>query len=247
MLAHPFTSDNPEALIADLKSAGLMGLEVYYGSYTPEQIQALLGFATRYNLFQQEAATSMDWIMSRTSVGNRGSPPGISSTAGGTGTEVNLIAGILFASGGGLSVRLYPYGLSGRQVALRSDIRQYGSGSAGASNVISNFSKRIGILMAIFDFGKGTLMVFIARLLGMDIVQQAAIGIAVIIGHNWPVFLRFNAGRGSSYHHRHCFLFITYGYPFIYFLWLIYPYHRKFSVTGISGYCGHTASQLGTA
>lgn len=79
-----------------------------------------------------------------------------------------------------------------------ADIRQYGSGSVGSSNVIRSFSKRIGILVAIFDFGKGALLVFIARLLGMDIVQQAAIGIAVIIGHNWPVFLRFNAGRGIA-------------------------------------------------
>ena len=50
VLAHPFTSDNPEALIADLKIAGLMGIEVYYGSYLPEQIHTLLGWAARYDL-----------------------------------------------------------------------------------------------------------------------------------------------------------------------------------------------------
>ena len=79
-----------------------------------------------------------------------------------------------------------------------ADIRQYGSGSVGASNVIQSFSKRSGVLIAIFDICKGALLAFIARLLGMDIVQQAAIGMAVIIGHNWPVFLRFNAGRGMA-------------------------------------------------
>jgi acyl phosphate:glycerol-3-phosphate acyltransferase len=78
------------------------------------------------------------------------------------------------------------------------DLRRYGSGSVGASNVIRSFSKKVGIPVAIWDFGKGILLVLIARWLGMDIVQQGAAGIAVVIGHNWPVFLRFNAGRGVA-------------------------------------------------
>jgi acyl phosphate:glycerol-3-phosphate acyltransferase len=78
------------------------------------------------------------------------------------------------------------------------DIRRYGSGSVGASNVIRSFSKKAGIPVFFFDFGKGILMVFIARWLGMDIVQQGAVGIAVVVGHNWPIFLRFNAGRGVA-------------------------------------------------
>lgn len=52
VLAHPFTSNDPEPLIVDIKSAGLAGLEVYYGGYTSEQIRILLGFATKYNLIQ---------------------------------------------------------------------------------------------------------------------------------------------------------------------------------------------------
>jgi len=39
-------------------------------------------------------------------------------------------------------------------------------------------------------------MVWIAQLLGLNAAQQAAAGIAAIIGHNWPVFLRFQGGRG---------------------------------------------------
>jgi predicted metal-dependent phosphoesterase TrpH len=50
VLAHPFTFDNPETLIIELKNAGLTGLEVYYNSYTPEQIQELLQLADKYNL-----------------------------------------------------------------------------------------------------------------------------------------------------------------------------------------------------
>ena len=39
-------------------------------------------------------------------------------------------------------------------------------------------------------------MVWAAQLVGLGITQQIAVGIATIIGHNWPVFLRFSGGRG---------------------------------------------------
>jgi len=76
------------------------------------------------------------------------------------------------------------------------DIRQYGDGNVGSTNLMRLTSKRIGIPVVIFDLGKGALMVWIAQLLGLDITQQAVVGVAAVIGHNWPVFLRFNGGRG---------------------------------------------------
>jgi 3',5'-nucleoside bisphosphate phosphatase len=50
VLAHPFTFENPEPLIKELKSAGLLGMEVYYGSYSPEQVNELLGMAMKHGL-----------------------------------------------------------------------------------------------------------------------------------------------------------------------------------------------------
>jgi len=76
------------------------------------------------------------------------------------------------------------------------DIRQYGSGNVGASNVLTLVSKRWGIPVIIFDLVKGMVAVYIAQLIGLSIIQQVATGIAVIIGHNWPVFLRLSGGRG---------------------------------------------------
>jgi glycerol-3-phosphate acyltransferase PlsY len=51
-------------------------------------------------------------------------------------------------------------------------------------------------LVALFDVGKGATMVWIAQLLGLGIAQQVTVGLAVIIGHNWSIFLRFGGGRG---------------------------------------------------
>ena len=76
------------------------------------------------------------------------------------------------------------------------DIRKYGSGNVGASNVSATVSKSWSIPVTVFDMSKGLLVVWIAQLLGLGITQQIAVGLAAIIGHNWSVFLRFSGGRG---------------------------------------------------
>ncbi len=76
------------------------------------------------------------------------------------------------------------------------DIRRYGSGNVGASNVSAVVSRWWTIPVTIFDIGKGMLVVYLAKLAGLEVYQQALVGIAAISGHNWPVFLGFNGGRG---------------------------------------------------
>ena len=76
------------------------------------------------------------------------------------------------------------------------DIREYGSGNVGASNVLAVVSKRWAIPVTVFDLGKGMVMVWLAQLIGHSITPQIAVGLAAVIGHNWSVFLRFSGGRG---------------------------------------------------
>ncbi len=76
------------------------------------------------------------------------------------------------------------------------DIRQYGSGNVGASNVLAVVSKRWSIPVTVFDIGKGALTVWVAQRLGLGAAEQVIVGIVTIIGHNWPIFLRFQGGRG---------------------------------------------------
>ncbi len=77
------------------------------------------------------------------------------------------------------------------------DLRRYGSGNVGASNVVAVASKRLAMPVIIFDLGKGAVMVWVAQLVGLGVAQQVTVGLAVIIGHSWPVFLRFSGGRGA--------------------------------------------------
>ncbi len=76
------------------------------------------------------------------------------------------------------------------------DIRRYGSGNVGAANILALVSKRWSIVVTIFDIGKGALTVWVAQLLGLGAIQQVTVGIITVIGHNWPVFLHFQGGRG---------------------------------------------------
>lgn len=50
VLAHPLTTSDFEAVIIGLKSAGLVGIEAYYGSYTAEEVSMLVSLARKYNL-----------------------------------------------------------------------------------------------------------------------------------------------------------------------------------------------------
>ena len=77
------------------------------------------------------------------------------------------------------------------------DIRQYGTATVGATNLIRLTSVWVALPVILFDIGKGLIMVWVAQLVGLDIIQQVTVGLAAIIGHNWPVFLRFNGGRGA--------------------------------------------------
>jgi len=76
------------------------------------------------------------------------------------------------------------------------DIRQYGTGQVGGGNLWRMTSWRLALPVGIFDLSKGLAMVWVAELAGLGIAQQLVVGLAAIIGHNWPVFLGFNGGRG---------------------------------------------------
>ncbi len=83
------------------------------------------------------------------------------------------------------------------------DIRKMGSGSAGATNISRLMGFKTAVLVLILDALKGYLAVFLALL----IFQQNLLagewvvllsGVAVIAGHNWPLFFSFKGGRGAA-------------------------------------------------
>ena len=79
------------------------------------------------------------------------------------------------------------------------DIRDYGTGSVGATNVMTHVGRRTGWLLGTFDcLAKGVLPVMMAKLFDQDLSVQLGVGTAAIAGHNWSVYLRFTGGRGVA-------------------------------------------------
>lgn len=76
------------------------------------------------------------------------------------------------------------------------DLRQYGTSQVGGGNLWRMTSWRLGLPVGLFDLSKGLVMVLVAQSVGLGIAQQIIVGSAAIIGHNWPIFLRFHGGRG---------------------------------------------------
>ncbi|MFC1967739.1 glycerol-3-phosphate acyltransferase [Chloroflexota bacterium] len=76
------------------------------------------------------------------------------------------------------------------------DLRQYGTGQVGGGNLWRMTSWKLAVPVSLFDGFKGLIIVWIAQSAGGSPTQQILVGLAAIIGHAWPVFLRFSGGRG---------------------------------------------------
>jgi len=78
------------------------------------------------------------------------------------------------------------------------DIRKLGDGNMGARNAYHEINHKVGILIFFIDAAKGFLAVLAAQLLDLSQTVVLATGVAVVAGHNWPVFLHFKGGRGEA-------------------------------------------------
>jgi acyl phosphate:glycerol-3-phosphate acyltransferase len=102
-------------------------------------------------------------------------------------------------------VVLLAYGIGSVPFALllarrwgAADLRKVGSGNLGAANVLRASGVTAGFLVAALDIGKGALSVALARHLCDQAAAPAAAGLAAIVGHIYPVWLRFRGGKGVA-------------------------------------------------
>ena len=85
------------------------------------------------------------------------------------------------------------------RAARKIDIRRYGSGNAGASNVWVQVGKRTALSVGAFDvFVKGSLPTYVAWEFGTSPWIAAAAGLAAVAGHNWSAYLGLTGGRGVT-------------------------------------------------
>jgi glycerol-3-phosphate acyltransferase PlsY len=79
------------------------------------------------------------------------------------------------------------------------DIRQYGSGNIGASNVTRHLGKPYFFLVFTADIViKGVFSARLPEVLGLSLEHQVLAALLAVIGHNWSVYLGFSGGRGVA-------------------------------------------------
>jgi glycerol-3-phosphate acyltransferase PlsY len=98
---------------------------------------------------------------------------------------------------GGYLLGSIPFGLILTRATGHGDIRQIGSGNIGATNVLRTGSKSLAAATLVLDGLKGALSVLLASLLeNHDAVLWAGIG--AVLGHAFPVWLRFRGGKAVA-------------------------------------------------
>lgn len=84
------------------------------------------------------------------------------------------------------------------------DVREFGSGNAGATNTFRVLGKKAGIVVLVCDILKGSLSILLAFLSSYNVNSnqfvnlQLALGIAAVVGHVFPVFAGFRGGKGVA-------------------------------------------------
>lgn len=92
-----------------------------------------------------------------------------------------------------------PFGLLVAKLVAGVDVRQAGSGNIGATNVARSAGKGLGALTLLLDAAKGAAPVLIAdRVLHLADGWVVAAGFAAVLGHVFPIYLRFRGGKGVA-------------------------------------------------
>jgi len=103
-----------------------------------------------------------------------------------------------------------PFGLIVARQKAKIDIRQYGSGKIGGTNVLRTLGRKAFLMVASLDILKGALaVVFAGLIIGQEfmVVGNSGLGLlfaqviaalAAVVGHIWPIFVKFKGGRGVA-------------------------------------------------
>ena len=123
-----------------------------------------------------------------------------------------------------------PFGLILTKIFLKKDIREIGSGNIGATNVLRTGNKTIGYLTLILDVIKAVIPILYIKIKFPELIYISSF--SAIIGHVFPVWLKFKGGKGVATYVGILFS-INYILGIIFaFSWLIIFFISKYSSLG---------------
>ena len=94
-----------------------------------------------------------------------------------------------------------PFGYITTKLIKKEDVRNFGSGNIGATNVSRVLGAKYGVLVALLDIFKGFTAVWLAQLLlssAMGSYIPLLAGLFAILGHDYTIFLNFSGGKGVA-------------------------------------------------
>jgi len=120
-----------------------------------------------------------------------------------------------------------PSGVIFAKIFNLEDLRTIGSGNTGTTNVLRTGNYTAAALTLIFDFGKAYLTIYLTLLLNNDLVFISSV--VVLIGHIFPVWLRFKGGKGFASYLGIISMVNIYLFLLISLVWLIVFFYKKIS------------------
>ena len=91
-----------------------------------------------------------------------------------------------------------PFAYLAGRVIKGQDIRQEGDRNPGANNAYRIIGPRVGVIVGALDVAKGAMAIVIANAIAGTTEAAMGAGLSVVVGHNWPIFLKFKGGRGAA-------------------------------------------------
>lgn len=91
-----------------------------------------------------------------------------------------------------------PFGLFFSKLFSGVDVRTVGSGNIGSTNVLRAAGKKAAVLTLLMDIMKGLIPVLIVKSVFQDDTITVLSGAAAVLGHNFPVYLKFKGGKGVA-------------------------------------------------
>ena len=120
-----------------------------------------------------------------------------------------------------------PSGVIFAKIFNLEDLRTIGSGNTGTTNVLRTGNYTAAALTLIFDFGKACLTIYLTLFFNDDLVFISSV--VILIGHIFPIWLRFKGGKGFASYLGIISMVNIYLFLLISLVWLIVFFYKKIS------------------
>ncbi len=92
----------------------------------------------------------------------------------------------------------FPSGYIAGKLVANLDLREVGSGSTGATNVLRHVGKWPALSVFLIDISKGICAVLIAKSVGLNDIFEVCCGLLAVFGHIWPIWLNWKGGKAVA-------------------------------------------------